>query len=90
MPTIIVSVPLTTETHQVLVHAARKLARILRPQTGPDVVGLIQHELTGRSVKGLTDEYLDAIGWSSPLRLRPRRKHFRPDGGSRHLGPRNR
>lgn len=69
MPHIIVPVPLTDETHQILSEAARRLARILSPQKAPDVVGLIQHELTGRSVRGMVDEYLDAIGFSPPVRL---------------------
>lgn len=71
MHNIVVSVPLTAETHQILSGATRRLGRILGPRKAPDVVALIQHELNGRSVRGVVDEYLDAIGWSLPVRLAP-------------------
>lgn len=72
LETVQVLVVISAVDYRVYLKAARKLASILGPRMAPDVLGLIQHELKGRAVRGLVDEYMDAVGWSVPVRVSPR------------------
>jgi hypothetical protein len=55
-------IPLPAVEYRVFVSAQRKLRRIMGTKA-PDVNALIQSQLHGRDVTGLTDEYLDFVGW---------------------------
>lgn len=48
---------------RVYVVAARRIRQILGKATAPDAVGLIRHELSGRTPKAVAEEYLYFIGW---------------------------
>lgn len=61
--TIRIHVSLRLKDHSVYVSAQRNLARIMGG-SAPDVETLIGAQLTERDVVGVTDEYLDRIGWS--------------------------
>lgn len=57
-----VCVSLRSKEHRVYVSAQRNLARIMG-SSAPDVDTLIKAQLIRRDVVGVTDEYLDRIGW---------------------------
>lgn len=83
LETVQVLVVISAVDHRIYLKAARKLAGILGPRHAPDAQGLIQHELTGRSARGLVDEYLDAVGWSVPACVPPRLPARRQGGPAR-------
>jgi hypothetical protein len=55
------TIPLPAADYRVFRSAARRLKRILGQQA-PDVPALIQFNLRGQDVRGLTDYYLDRLG----------------------------